>query len=176
MRRAGFTLVEQVAVAAIVIVLACIAAPALGHLVARSRLQVAQSDIMAALQQARALALQTRRRSMLCPTRDGRQCTDDVHWEGGWLIGHYRGDQADQLDGPPTRTDGGHVRLNIISTAGRRRIRFQPDGTAGGSNATFTACRIGEAEGALAVTVSNAGRIQGARASAALAHRCANGG
>lgn len=175
MRGRGFTLVEQVLVTAIVAVLTCVAAPALGHLVVRSRLQVAQSDLMAALQQTRAQALQTRRRTMLCPTLDGRQCSDAVHWETGWLMGHYRGDHADQLDSPPTLANGGHERLNIVSTAGRRRILFQADGTAGGSNASFTVCRPGEPDGALVVTLTNAGRIRGKKASEAQATRCAKG-
>ncbi|WP_130617811.1 GspH/FimT family pseudopilin [Dyella amyloliquefaciens] len=172
-RGRGFTLIEQIVTTAIVAVLACVAAPALGHLVARNRLQVAQSDIITALQQARALAVQTRHRVMLCPTRDGRQCTDDLHWETGWLTGHYHGDHTDQLDGSPALADGGHEQLNIVSTAGRRRIRFQPDGSAGGSNASFTICRPGETDGALAVTVTNAGRIRGAKATEAQAIRCA---
>lgn len=173
MRGRGFTLVEQIVTTAIVAVLACVAAPALGHLVARNRLQIAQSDIMAALQQTRALALQARQRAMLCPTRDGRECTDGVHWETGWLIGHYRGEHTDQLDGLPLLADGGHEQLNIVSTAGRRRIRFQFDGSAGGSNASFTVCRQGEIDGALAVTVTNAGRIRGTKATEAQAIRCA---
>ncbi|WP_201315470.1 GspH/FimT family pseudopilin [Dyella sp. EPa41] len=175
-RKQGFTLVEQAMATAIVAVLACVAAPAVGQLVARNRLQVAQSDLMVALQQTRALALQTGRVTMLCPSRDGRQCSDDVRWETGWLIGPGRGDHFDQLIGTPIHVGGGHERVNIVSTVGRRRIRFQPGGTAGGSNASFTICPAGEAEGALVVRISNTGRILGAKASQAQALRCAQGG
>jgi type IV fimbrial biogenesis protein FimT len=173
-RQRGFTLVEQILVGAIVAVLACMTAPALGHLVVRNRLQLAQSDIIAALQQTRELAIQTGRRSMLCPTRDGRQCTDEVHWESGWLSGYYA-DRTEQLDGSPVLADRGHGQLHILSTAGRRRVRFQPDGSARGSNASFTVCLIGEPAGALLVRLSNAGRIYGTRPSAEQAHQCANG-
>ena len=172
-RGRGFTLIEQMVVTAIVAVLACVAAPALGHLVARNRLQVAQSDIMAALQQAREMALRSGHRAMLCPTSDGKQCADGVRWETGWLAGHYRSDRADQFDAAPILADRGHERLTIISTTGRKRIRFQSDGTAGGSNTTFTVCLIGEPDGALVVLVSNAGRIYGKKASAEQANRCA---
>lgn len=172
----GFTLVEQVIVAAVLVVLACVAAPALGHLVVRNRLQIAQSDIIAALQQTRGMALQSGRRAMLCPTLDGKQCTDGVHWEAGWLAGRYRSDSADQLDAAPAFADRGHERLVIISTAGRKRIRFQADGTASGSNTTFTVCRAGEPDGALVVLLSNAGRIYGKKASEEQANRCATDG
>lgn len=172
-RQRGFTVVEQILVGAIVAVLACMAAPALGHLVVRNRLQMAQSDIIAALQQTRGMALQSGHRAMLCPTLEGKQCTDGVHWEVGWLAGHYRSDRADQLDAAPALADRGHERLTIISTAGRKRIRFQADGTASGSNTTFTVCRAGEPDGALIVLLSNTGRIYGKRASEEQAHRCA---
>lgn len=172
----GFTLVEQIVVAAVLVVLACMAAPALGHLVARSQLQAAQSDLMAALQQARDLAMTTQQRAMLCPSRDGLACTDELHWEHGWLLGHYRSTKGDQLEGAPTLRDGGHDTLTILSTSGRRRIRFQANGSAGGSNAGFTLCRTGHAEGALAVTVNNTGRIYGSKANAEQADRCAAGG
>jgi len=174
-RQLGFTLVEQILVGAILAVLACVAAPALGHLVVRNRLQIAQSDLIAALRQTRELAIQTGQRAMLCPTRDGQQCADNIHWESGWLIGSYRSDHADQLDGAPVLVDRGHERLNIISTAGRRRIRFQSSGSSGGSNTNFTVCRAGQPEGALLVKLSNSGRIYGTQPSAEQANQCANG-
>lgn len=175
-RQGGFTLIEQILTMVVLATLACIAVPALGQLRERSQLQVAQSDILVALQHARGLAIHTGRRAMLCPSRDGAQCSDELHWEGGWLVGHYRSERADQLDGAPRLAAGSHHRLTILSTTGRRRIRFQADGSAGGSNASFTLCRQGHTEGALAVTVSIAGRIYGSRASDEQAHRCADGG
>lgn len=174
-RGRGFTLVEQILVIAILAVLACVAAPALGHLVVRNRLQIAQSDIIAALRQTRALAIHTGRRTMLCPTRDGHECADDVHWESGWLAGPYRSDRTEPWDGTPVLADRGHEQLYIVSTAGRRRIRFQPDGSARGSNASFTVCRIGNPDDALLVLLSGAGRIYGTRPSAEQANQCADG-
>ncbi|HET6553092.1 MAG TPA: GspH/FimT family pseudopilin [Dyella sp.] len=173
-RQRGLTLIEQVLTTLIVAILACVAAPALGHLVVRNRLQVAQSDVIAALQQARELAIHTQQRSMLCPSRDGKQCSDEVHWERGWLIGHYRVKQADQLDGSPRSTMNDHERMTIISTAGRRRIRFQANGTAEGSNTSFALCRSGDPRDALLVVVSRAGRIYGKKASPEQALGCAN--
>lgn len=174
-RQRGFTWIEQILVVAVLAVLACVAAPALGHLVVRNRLQIAQSDLITALRQTRELAIQTGRRAMLCPTRDGRQCSDDVHWESGWLIGSYRSDRADQLDGAPVLVDAGHERLTIVSTAGRRRIRFQTSGSSSGSNTSFTVCRAGQPDGALLVKLSNSGRIYGTQPSAEQANQCANG-
>lgn len=175
-RQSGFTLIERILAMIILATLACIAAPALGQLRERSQLQATQSDILVALQHARGLAIHGGRRAMLCPSRDGTHCSDELHWEGGWLVGHYRSASADQLEGAPNLAANSHSQLTILSTTGRRRIRFQADGSAGGSNASFTLCRQGHAEGALAVTVSNSGRIYGSRASDEQAQRCAGSG
>lgn len=172
----GFTLVEQVMVLTILGVLLGIAAPAMGGLLARQELAAGQMELAAALQHARALAVSSRRRILLCPSRDGVQCTDDTHWEGGWALGRYRSTNADQLDGLPSFVHAGYRRLSMVSTAGRKRVRFQPDGTTGGSNTSFVLCRKGSAEGALAITVSNMGRIAGSKANSDQATVCASGG
>jgi type IV fimbrial biogenesis protein FimT len=175
-REDGYTLVEQILALCVLATLACIAAPALGQLLERSQLQAAQSDMLMALEHARSLAIHSGRRAMLCPSRDGEHCADELNWENGWLLGHYRAEHTDQLDGLPSHKNEGYARLTILSTIGRRRIRFQADGTAGGSTVTFTFCRQGHAEGALGIVVSNAGRIRSSSATTEQANRCAEGG
>lgn len=173
---AGFTLVEQVVVVTVLAVLLGMAIPAMGGLLARHELASAQMELAATLQHARALAVSSRRRVLLCPSRDGQQCTDDTHWESGWALGRYRSSNADQLDGLPTLVHAGYRRLTMVSTAGRKRVRFQPDGTTGGSNISFTLCRAGTAAGALSITVSNMGRVSGSNATADQARSCAQSG
>ena len=171
----GFTLIEQIVAGLIVVVLSCMAAPALGALLRRSRLQTAQLDLISALNHTRALAATTGRRTMLCPSRDGLQCADEPHWEGGWLIGHYRTSQTDQIDGKPLFMGQGHATLTILSTTGRRRVRFQNDGSARGSNVTFTLCARGSPQDTLSIAVSDAGRIRTSKSKPDQARRCANG-
>jgi type IV fimbrial biogenesis protein FimT len=171
----GFTLIEQIVTLAVVITLACVAAPALSRLGRRSRLQAAQMELISSLNHARGLAVTSGRRTLLCPSRDGRRCDDGLHWESGWLVGHYISNQADQVDGEPRLVVPGDSHLTIVSTAGRKRLRYQSDGTAGGSNVTFTLCARGRAEDALTVVASNAGRVYGARASQDQAKQCAIG-
>ena len=172
-RDAGFTLIESIIVLIIAAVLLCVAVPAMGRMVARYQLTTAQNDLIASLQHARGLAVSSRRRTLLCPSLDGRQCADDTHWERGWAVGPYRSTNADQLDGLPSLVNAGYSPLVIVSTAGRKRVRFQPDGTAGGSTVTFTLCRKGHAEDALAFTVSNVGRVASTKAAADKAINCA---
>jgi len=171
----GFTLVESVLVMVILAILFCLAVPALNGLLARQRLTTAQADLIAALQHARGLAATSRRRILFCPSRDGQRCADDTHWEKGWIIGPYRSSNAEQLDGLPLRVHDDYAGLIITSTSGRKRIRFQPDGTSGGSTVTFILCRPGHAEDALAIKLSNVGRVVGAKVAADEAAQCANG-
>ncbi len=173
-RQEGFTLVEQILVGLIVVTLSCVATPALSQLLKRHRLQTAQLDLVSALHHARGLAVTTGRRTMLCPTRDGQRCVDEVHWEGGWLMGHYRTSQTDRIDGKPLFTGSSHDTLTILSTVGRQRVRFQNDGGASGNNVTFTLCHRGHADGALTVVVSGTGRVRSPKTTTDQASTCAN--
>lgn len=174
-RNAGFTLIESIAVLVIAAVLLCIAVPAMGNMLARYQLTTAQIDLIAALQHARSLAVSSQRRMLFCPSFDGRQCADGTHWERGWAMGPYRSNNADQLDGPPSQVNAGYSQVVIVSTAGRKRLRFQSDGTTGGSTVTFTLCRKGHPEDALSLTVTNMGRVATAKAAADKAASCATG-
>jgi type IV fimbrial biogenesis protein FimT len=170
---AGFTLIESIVVLIVLTIALCIAVPALNSMLARHQLTTAQVELIATLQHTRSTAVSSRRRTLLCPSSDGRRCSDDTRWELGWIVGHYHSTHTDQLDGEPTWVTGIHGRLIIESTAGRKRVRYQPDGTAGGSDVTFILCRSGHAEDALAVTVSNVGRVAGGKPSADAAAHCA---
>jgi len=172
----GFTLIEIMAGLAIAAVLLCIAVPAFGGMVARHRLATAQWELLATLQHARGLAIASGRRTLLCPSIDGQQCSDGTHWEQGWVLGSYRSDNANRLDGAPHRIGSGHAQLVIVSTSGREHIRFQPMGSAGGANVTFTLCRPGHPEDALAITLSRQGRAAGGKAKSDDARHCAAGG
>lgn len=170
---AGFTLLESIVVMVVVGVMVAVAVPALGRMLARYQLSAAQLDLVASLQHARSLAVSSGRPKLLCPSSDGRQCAGDTRWERGWAVGNYRSGNADQLDGSPKLASGGYQRTTMHIMSDRKSLRFQPTGSAGGSPATFTLCRKGHAEDALAITVSNVGRVAGATAKADAAAICA---
>ncbi|KRE88858.1 pilus assembly protein [Frateuria sp. Soil773] len=159
-------------VTALVAVLAGIAAPPLSRLLRRNEIRAAQADFIGALQYTRALAAQGGVRALFCPSTDGAHCSDDVRWERGWLVGRDR-DHDNQPDGGADRSGPGHRQVTIVSTEGRRQVRFQADGSAGGNNITLTFCHPGRAEQALSVFVSRSGRVRGTHADAAHADACA---
>lgn len=171
----GTSLIEQIMVLAIIGIFTGIALPPLQHLLSRNRVQAAQSDFMAALQHARGTAATTGKRTLFCPSPDGSQCSGNTRWEHGWLLGHdVDGDH--QPDGGPSYTGGAYAAgLRITSSDGRHEVRFQPDGSAGGSNLTLVFCERGASNPALSVVVSNAGRVRGAPASVAQTASCLQG-
>jgi len=172
-RHAGMTLIEQIMVLAIVAVLTGMAVPPMRSLLARNRLQAAQMDFIAALQHARGTAIMSGRRTLFCPTHDGSSCSDAMHWDSGWLLGHDS-DGDRQPDHGALYVGSGYAgKLTILSSVGRHYVRFRPDGSARGSNITLLFCQVGNAEHALSVVVSNAGRVRGAPASASQAATCA---
>ncbi|PMQ06898.1 hypothetical protein DyAD56_03200 [Dyella sp. AD56] len=160
-------------VLAIIAVLLCIAIPSFSRMLARHRVVTAQLELIASLQHARSLAITSGRRILFCPLASDATCANDTHWEHGWAIGRYLSTNADQLDGPPSWVHNGYRQLIITSTGGRKRVRFQPDGTTGGSNVSFTLCGQGHTEDALTITVSIVGRVASAKASDDQAYRCA---
>lgn len=172
-RSAGFTLLETIIALVVAAVVMVLAVPAMGRMLARYQLSTAQLDLIATLQHARSLAKTSGRPKLFCPSLDGRHCAGITRWERGWAIGNYRSGNADQLDGSPMLVSGSYQRVTIHITSDRKTIRFQPTGTAGGSPATFTLCRKGHAEGALALTVSNVGRVASATTKADDAALCA---
>jgi type IV fimbrial biogenesis protein FimT len=167
----GVTLVEQIMALAILGVLAAIAVPPMAHMLQRNRVQVAQTDFMAALLHARNAAITSGQSTLFCPTRNGTRCSGGTRWESGWLIGH-----DPDRDGQPSdslRTQSAYPGITVLGDNGRPLIRFRADGSALGTTNTLRFCSRGQPEQALVVVISNAGRIRGAKASAVEAARCA---
>ncbi len=172
-KQRGVTLIEQIMVLVIIAALTGMAIPPLHKLMTRNQLQVAQTDFIAALQQARETAVTTGKRTLFCPTRDGSRCSDEMRWDGGWLLGHDI-DIDNQPDNGPLYTGHGYAgKLTIHSSSGRHFVRFQADGSASGSNLTLLFCQPASTSDALSVVISNSGRIRGAPVNATQAADCA---
>jgi type IV fimbrial biogenesis protein FimT len=167
----GFTLIEQIMVLAIMAALTGAVAPPMHALLARNRVQSAQMELIAGLQHARGTAVQSGTRVVFCPSRDASRCSNETLWDGGWLLGTDR-NHDNQPDGAPLRVGGGQTRVTIQSTAGRRYVAFQPDGSSPGSNLSIVICDAGGGGAPLSVVVSNAGRVRGASATPAQAAEC----
>lgn len=169
----GFGLIEQIVVLAVVAVLATLAIPSFQSLVEGQQLRSAQADYIAALQQARGIAINEQMRIVFCPSRDARTCNSDVYWTGGWLMGRDPNNNG-QPEGSPLYVGGKYAsKIDIIASDSKKSVRFKPDGTAGNSNLTLLICLRGQSTRARVVVIARRGRVMGRIATAEEAARCA---
>jgi|SRR5690348_4276786 len=157
----GFTLIELLMTLAVAAILAMIAAPALGNLLARVRESSAEARIAGTLRHARTAAVMDNTRVIVCPSDDGRHCRPGYDWQHGWIV-------APDADGDDQPDAGRQVIAalpamaagsRIITSAGRTHIVFHPNGNAAGTNARFTICHARGGDGK-SVVVSNTGRVR----------------
>ena len=162
----GISLIEQIMALAIMAVLVSVATPPLHHLLVRNQVRTAQIDFISALQHARTVAITSGQHIVFCPTHDAQLCSGETRWDRGWLFAHDR-NHDNQPDQQPLYSAAGYnSKLRVYSSAGRRSVRFHPDGSASGSNLTLLFCDPSQAEHVLSVVVSNSGRVRGAIATA----------
>ncbi len=170
-RQRGITLIEMMMTVAIAGILVAIGVPALGSMLARSHQQSAEGALQASLMHARELAITRGVQTVVCPSADGKHCSSDDLWQGGWMIG-TDADHDREPDTALARFDAMPANMRIVSSQGRPRVVFQPDGSAGGSNAQLTICHTGDLKEARAVIVANSGRVRVAAADAAHLSTC----
>lgn len=160
----GFTLTELMIVLAISGILAMIGTPAMAGLLARVSERNAESAIANVLRQARTAAVMHNIRTLVCPSRDGRQCRSGDDWQHGWIV-VADADHDGQAD-PGTQVlavaNAMPPGTRVVTSRGRGHITFQPTGSAGGSNVRFTICHARRRNGK-SVVVSNSGRVRVAK-------------
>lgn len=158
----AFTLMELMITLAVMTLLVAAALPAFNGLRQEQMVRGAQHEFLASLHHAKQAAIARNQRVSLCPSADGARCLETGSWHRGWLVFVDR--DADRFPDPGepivARKGGLAKTLTLTSSRYRRVITFQPTGTAGGSNATFTVCADGKAQRAAAVVLSRLGRIR----------------
>jgi type IV fimbrial biogenesis protein FimT len=161
----GFTLIEMIVALAVVSLLVGIGAPATSRLVASMRTTSALSEITGALAVGRMEAIRRNAPVTVCPSTDGRTCRSDGDWRTGWIVfdDHSRTGRPASVAAIIRAEDGDTRGLDIRATAGRRHIRFQPDGWSSGTNVTIRLCDEARERYLGAVIVNNAGRVRSER-------------
>ena len=141
-------------------VLCAIAAPSFGRLMASTALTSTQDELATSLHEARLHAVESQTTTLVCPSIDGRHCADTEHWDKGWVVAYDR-DRDNEPDGAPITTGHAEAGTRVIGSVGRRHIRFQPDGSASGTNLSLTICLDAASESsASGIVVANSGRIR----------------
>ena len=169
----GATLIEQIMVLVIIASLVGMATPPLRRMLTRNQVQAAQIDFIAALQHARETAVTSGKQTLFCPTIDGAHCSDTIRWDSGWLLAHDANLDNQPDDALIYSSRGYAGKLAILSSTGRRFVRFHADGSASGSNLTLLFCTPASTENVLSVVIANSGRVRGTPATPTQAASCA---
>lgn len=176
-RQSGITLIELLMALSIAAVLFAIGAPALGSMLAHAHEQSAEGALQASLMHARETAITRNMRVVVCPSIDAKHCTANVDWQSGWIVGiDADGDREPDAQRSALAVFNALPQgLRVMGSRGRTHIVFQPDGSAGGSNAQLTICHHNDTRDARAVIVSNSGRVRIASAESDRLQACLAG-
>jgi type IV fimbrial biogenesis protein FimT len=157
-RSLGLTLPELLISLSVTSIMTFAALNYLPPLIQSNRMSSEVNRFVVALQMARSEAVKQGRRLVLCPQTQQRVCGRAADWENGWLLfaSEDRERQADEqliLAAPPLAEF-----IKMRSGNQRKRIVYQPDGSSGGTNSSFTFCdRRGLARPRV-ICLSNSGR------------------
>lgn len=162
-RISGFTLIEAVAALAVTTALLTLGVPAMAEFVHDQRTRSTAHLLHASLASARVHAITLGTSVSVCPAANGT-CAGNGDWSEGWIVFRDTG----RTGAPVSEDDVLHRvqpsarpgSLVVAGTAGRRLVRFLPDGRAAGTNASITVCSRHPRVAASQVVVSNVGRIR----------------
>lgn len=169
----GFTLVESMITMAVLGILVAIGLPSFKGMIERQRALAATHLLSSQFAIARSTAISQRIPTAVCPSSDGTRCSDGTDWSQGWIMYRDPGRTTQPANNPAVlrwenRPAAGTIRL--ISTSGRRLIRFLPDGRSAGTNLSIGICSGGRLMAQ--VVVNNHGRVRTSRPATAI--RCAD--
>lgn len=159
----GLTLVELLATLAVLVISLTLIVPGWAMLSERSQLTAAANRLLGNLAFARSAAVTRSQAVSLCPSVDGSACSGDPFgWHHGYIVFEDRDADRSRSDDEPLLQVVAAERppLRLHTSKGRPAIRFQPDGAAWGTNATFRVC-VGESSaGNRAVVLLGTGRAR----------------
>lgn len=161
----GFTALELLITMAVAAILMATAVPTFKSYTWNLRLKTAIESLRTDLSLARNRAISMNATTVVCPVLDPTSggeltCANVTEWQQGWMVfADSNEDRQRQALEPILKKAGGIEFLNISSSLARNALRFYPNGTAPGSNATVVFCdRRGAGFGGK-ISLSNSGRI-----------------
>lgn len=96
---AGFSLLELIVTLLLISIIAAIALPTFGNVVANGRIRTEASALFHAVHVARKESLMRRTVVSICPSTNGRNCSANLDWSSGWIMfNNLDRDEPPQLD------------------------------------------------------------------------------
>jgi len=157
----GFTALELLVTMAIIAILLSAGVPALRDYTWNQRMKAAMDTLQSDLKLARGRAISHNTQTVICPASSAGDCSDRSAWQDGWIVfADLNSDRHRQPVETLIRQTSATEHLSISSSASRSYLRFYPNGSAPGSNATILFCDSRGAAHAGTISVSNSGRIR----------------
>ena len=157
----AFTVLEMMVTLAIAAILLATGVPSFQQFLTQQRMRVAVSSLQMDLLAARSQAVYRNAVVVACPGAPENGCSGASDWTGGWIIFEDENrDRQHQDDEPLLRHGQQHAQIEIHGPAQRTEVRFFPDGSAPGSNASMSLCGSDGPRGARKLVISNIGRIR----------------
>ena len=157
----GFTALELIITMAIAAILLTTGVPAFKNYSWNLRMKTAMDVLQTDLNLARGRAISHNIQTIICPATGSNDCSGQSAWQDGWIVfSDLNGDRHKQQGEPLLKHTGSVDLLNISSSRSRRKLRFYPNGSAPGSNASIVFCDPRGATEAGKITVSSSGRIR----------------
>jgi type IV fimbrial biogenesis protein FimT len=158
----GLTALELISTLSVSLVVMTAGFPTVQQLSASSNMTSSINAIVAHLHMARSEAITRYGNAVLCPSSDGLMCLNDFTWHQGVLL--FMDENDDE------KYDAGEViikshqpgtgPIRILTSVGRKYIKYESDGMASGTNATFTFCDSSGSMEPKKVVISNTGRVR----------------
>lgn len=164
MRRvSGFTLVEMMVVVAILVILASIALPSFGPMIANNRIVANTNDLVADLALARSEAAKRGGTTVVtvCASSDGSSCSGSTDWSAGRLVFVDGGPLQGVVDGTDSTNVLRNSRAvsNLVLTSTVASFSYLSDGSVSSNlPGTVTVCSSGVI--GRVVSISNIGRAK----------------
>ena len=155
----GFSLIECLMVVAVIAALCASSLPTFAAVSANSRARSTHDALIASLNLARNAAVTRGDDVVVCPSSDLVRCDAAPWWQHGWIVFQDSNHNARHDPGEPLfQVEQPHAAVALATSTGREHVTYRLDGSATGTNLTFTLCDTRGPAHASSVVVNNSGR------------------
>ncbi|WP_083537627.1 GspH/FimT family pseudopilin [Pseudoxanthomonas mexicana] len=157
----GVTLIELSVALAVLALITAIAIPSLQNFRVRQQVNATMNLLVSHFASARMTAISHGVPVVVCPSEGAGTCRHDTDWGGHWLSfrdpdGNRQPDE--DIDIYRNDTVPSDPRIRIVSTQGRRHVRYQSSGMSYGTNLTIRICYDDHVAGS--VVLNSTGRAR----------------